>query len=311
MRKTALACVTDLARQDDRVCFIGSDLGHGVMDDFSIEFPERIFREGITEQHIIGMAAGLALDGRIVYINTLAAFLTKRCLEQIALDLCLERAKVRLLGSGGGLVYAPLGPSHLATEDFALLGALPDMTIVAPCDAAEMRRLLPMTLDIDGPVYVRLAKGGDALVSPANCTLPFGAVVPLDADAARFDILFVTTGITAQPALAAASMLKENGLTAGVVHCPVVKPLDERGLLEYLMRAKCVIAVEEHVAAGGLGASTGLLILRSFQHAPRFAHISLPDCFFSEYGSQKEILEHYGISSKSLREQALSIMGGV
>ena len=120
MRKTALRAVTEMARRDPRVCFIGSDLGAGVMDDFRADMPDRLFREGVSEQHVIGMAGGLALEGKIVYVNTLATFLTRRCYEQLMLDLALYRAKVRLIGSGGGLVYAPLGPTHVTTEDMGL-----------------------------------------------------------------------------------------------------------------------------------------------------------------------------------------------
>ena len=108
MRKTCLDTVYELAKEDKKVLFIGSDLGPGVLNDFKKNIPERFFMEGITEQHIIGMAAGLAFDGFIPYVNTIATFLTRRCFEQIAVDLCLHDLPVRLIGNGGGLVYAPL-----------------------------------------------------------------------------------------------------------------------------------------------------------------------------------------------------------
>ena len=109
----------------ERIFFIGSDLGAGTSDRFKAEMPERFFMEGISEAHIVGMAAGLALEGKIVYVNTIATFLTRRCFEQIVLDLCLHNARVRLIGSGGGMVYAPLGPTHEAIEDMAILRAIP------------------------------------------------------------------------------------------------------------------------------------------------------------------------------------------
>ena len=107
MRKTAMNMVHELARQDPRVVFIGSDLGAGTLDDMKAEFPDRFFMEGVSEQQIIGMAAGMAMDGMVPYINTIATFLTRRCFEQVAVDLCLHRLPVRLIASGGGLVYAP------------------------------------------------------------------------------------------------------------------------------------------------------------------------------------------------------------
>ena len=114
MRKTCLDMVYELAKQDPRVVFIGSDLGSGVMSNFKDEFPDRFFMEGVSEANIIGISAGLALDGFIPYVNTIATFLTRRCFEQVAMDLCLHNLPVRLIGSGGGLVYAPLGPTHIA-----------------------------------------------------------------------------------------------------------------------------------------------------------------------------------------------------
>ena len=117
MRKTCLDCVYELAKADERIVFIGSDLGSGTLDAFKRELPGRFFMEGISEAHLVGMAAGMALEGRIVYMNTIATFMTRRCFEQIVLDLCLHRTQVRLIGSGGGLVYAPLGPTHQAIEE--------------------------------------------------------------------------------------------------------------------------------------------------------------------------------------------------
>ena len=117
MRQTCLNSVYELAKTDERIFFIGSDLGAGTLDDFKEEMPDRFFMEGISEANIIGMAAGLALEGKIPYVNTIATFLTRRCFEQLVIDLGLHNANVRLIANGGGLVYAPLGPTHEAIED--------------------------------------------------------------------------------------------------------------------------------------------------------------------------------------------------
>jgi transketolase len=171
MRKACLDSVYELAKQDDRIVFIGSDLGAGTLDEFKAEMPDRFFMEGISEAHVVGMAAGMALEGKIVYINTIATFLTRRCYEQVVLDCCLHKTKVRLIGSGGGLVYAPLGPTHQAVEDIAILRPLPGMTILAAADAGEMRRMMPHTVELPGPVYIRLGRGGDPIVT--DPALPF------------------------------------------------------------------------------------------------------------------------------------------
>src|SRR5579885_2620113 len=142
MRATCLNMVHDLAKRDKRVLFIGSDLSPGLLADMRREMPERWYMEGITEANVIGMAAGLAMEGYIPYVNTIATFITRRCFEQVAVDLCLHDLPVRLIGNGGGLVYAPLGPTHVAMEDIAIMRALPDMTIVCPTDAPEMNRFM-------------------------------------------------------------------------------------------------------------------------------------------------------------------------
>src|SRR2546430_7201754 len=143
MRKRSLDMVYELARKDDRIVFIGSDLGVGTLDDFRNDMPDRFFMEGVSEANIVGMAAGMALEGRIVYVNTIATFLTRRCFEQVVLDLGLHNVNVRLIANGGGVVYAPLGPTHLAIDDIAIMRAIPNMTIGAPCAAAGMAPRLP------------------------------------------------------------------------------------------------------------------------------------------------------------------------
>ena len=165
MRNTCLKEIYKLAQDNSNILFIGSDLGAGTLSDMKNDLPEQFIMEGISEQHIIGMSSGLAMEGFIPYVNSIAPFLTRRCYEQVLVDVCLHDLPVRLIGNGGGVVYAPLGPTHLAIEDIAILRAIPNMTIIAPCDADEMLRLMPKTVDYQHPIYIRLAKGGDKVVS--------------------------------------------------------------------------------------------------------------------------------------------------
>jgi transketolase len=139
MRNTCLNMVHELAKRDPRVVFVGSDLSPGLLKNMKAEMPERWFMEGVAEQNVIGMSAGLAMEGFVPYVNTIATFITRRCYEQVAVDLCLHKLPVRLIGNGGGMVYAPLGPTHLAIEDIAIMRALPNMTVVCPTDAEEMK----------------------------------------------------------------------------------------------------------------------------------------------------------------------------
>ena len=151
MRNTWLNTLFEISNKNKKIIFIGSDLGFNVMANFKKKFPKRFFMEGISEQNIVGTAAGMALRGFIPYVNTISTFITRRCYEQVAIDLCLHNLPVKLIANGGGLVYAPLGPTHLAIEDLAIMRALPNMNIVSPSDAEEMKRFMSQSKDINGP----------------------------------------------------------------------------------------------------------------------------------------------------------------
>ncbi len=298
MRKTSLNCLNELAKKDERVLFIGSDLGPGVMADMKQEFPERFFMEGISEQHIIGMAAGLAMEGFIPYVNTIATFLTRRCYEQVTLDLCLHDLPVRLIANGGGAVYAPLGPTHLATEDLAILRALPNMTIVAPCDAEEMKRLMAETLDWPHPIYIRVAKGGDNIVSLEENGFTLGKAILMGIPQ---DGMFVTTGVMTQIALEACKMLEEEKINCGVLHMHTIKPLDHKALSNWLPKVKAVVTVEEHTRIGGLGSAVLEFCSDEMpEQAGKIFRIGFPDRFADQYGNQNSLLNHWGISVKKI-----------
>lgn len=298
MRKTCLDMVYELAKQDERIFFIGSDLGMGTLKQFKAEMPERFFMEGVSEATIIGMAAGLALEGKIVYVNTIATFLTRRCFEQVVIDLCLHKANVRLIGNGGGLVYAPLGPTHLAIEDLAILRALPNMTILAPADADEMRRLMPRTVDHPGPIYIRLAKGNDPIVTTNDAPFEIGKAIPMRDGS---DALIVTTGVTLKPALDAAERLREQGLETAVLHVPTIKPLDADAIVRSAAAVPAVVTIEEHTVIGGLGSAVAEVLLEANYDFPkRFKRIGIPDCFPDEYGSQASLMKRYAITTGAL-----------
>lgn len=298
MRKTSLDMVYELAKRDRRVVFIGSDLGPDTLKQLKVEFPNQFLMEGVSEANIVTMAAGLAMEGKIPYINTIATFLTRRCFEQIVLDLGLHNTKVRLIASGGGVVYAPLGPTHLAIDDIAILRAVPNMTILAPADAEEMRRLMLQTLEVDGPVYIRLGKGGDPIVSRADlpCEIGKGILMREGKDA-----LIVCTGICLQVALAAADDLEKQGVTASVLHMHTLKPLDAAAVHENAARVPVIVTIEEHTIVGGLGSAVAeILAEASFNPAKRFRRIGIPDVFPDEYGSQASLMARYDITSAHL-----------
>ncbi len=307
MRATCLEMVYQLAKNDERIVFIGSDLGVGTLNKFKNEMPDQFFMEGISEAHVIGMAAGMAMEGRIVYVNTIATFLTRRCYEQLAVDLCMHRANVRLLANGAGVAYAPLGPTHQATEDLAILRALPGMAVVAPADATEMERVMAATVEYPGPIYIRQGRGGDPVVTPPDQEFRIGQVYLLRPGK---DVLFVTTGTMAKAALDAAELLAARGLHAGVVHVPTLKPLDVEALKALMAPVRAVLTVEEHSVIGGLGSAVAEILAEAAFLSPKgFARLGIPDVFADQYGSQATLLAHWDLTPEPMARRAATLAG--
>ncbi len=276
MRKTCLRMIYELAQHDKRIVFIGSDLGAGVMADFKRTLPDQFFMEGIGEANMVGMAAGMALSGKIVYCHTIATFLTRRAFEQVAIDVGLHHANVRLIGAGGGAVYAPLGPTHLAVDDIALMRTIPGMRVFAPCDVPDMEELMPATVNYQGPLYIRLGRGGDPIVKRGQ----------IDGN----HILLISTGTATQVAAEAADVLGGD-----VVHCRSVKPIDVDLLMKGMAGKTVIVTVEDHSITGGLGSAIAELLMESGWRG-KFKRIGYPDVFPTGYGTQDEMRARYGIS---------------
>ncbi|OSM04214.1 transketolase family protein [Magnetofaba australis] len=310
MRKTCLNMVHELARADKRIVFVGSDLGAGTLDAMREELPDQFFMEGIAEQNLIGVAAGLALEGYIPYVNTIATFLTRRCLEQIAIDLCLHKLPVRLIGNGGGLVYAPLGPTHTTLEDVALMSALPNMGVCAVTDAEEMRRMMPQTVDWTGPLYIRLAKGGDPVVSSSEDDFQLGSALERRRGG---DVLILAYGVMVERALQVAEMLEQShNLSATVLNVHTIKPLDSASILNHARGKRLVIAMEEHGPHGGLSAAVALLLAQSDMlggvEAPRFRAFAAPDAYAEGYGSQNQQIARMELDAESITQRIRTML---
>lgn len=301
MRKTCLDWVHKLAREDPRVVFIGSDLSPGLLSEMKQEMPERWFMEGIAEQNVVGMAAGMAMEGLIPYANTIATFFSRRSYEQVAIDCCLHNVPVRLVSNGGGLVYAPLGPTHLAIEDIATMRALPNMTVVACCDAEEMKRFMDASLEWKGPIYIRLAKGGDPIVSRPENGFEIGKAITMRKSASRTPIVLMTTGVMTTNALKAADILGADGIDVSVVHFHTIKPLDVAAVLDHARAARVIFTIEEGIAIGGFGSAvTDLLVDELGPNMPHMKRIALPDSFCKNYGVQSDLFEIYGLSPRQI-----------
>ncbi|WP_304081488.1 transketolase family protein [Maridesulfovibrio ferrireducens] len=305
MRKACLEQVYELAKKDSRVVFIGSDLGAGTLCHFQKEMPDRFFMEGIAEGHAVGMASGMAHEGKIVYINTIQSFLTRRCYEQIVLDACLHNLNVRFIGNGGGLVYAPLGPTHWATEDLSILRVIPNLTILSPADAEEMVRIMPHTLSHQGPIFIRLGKGYDPIVTKEK-SFEIGKAYSYGEGK---DVLLVGCGVTLGVMQKASELLAKEGIAASILHTPTVKPLDAEMIISKARNTSCVISVEENTILGGLGGAVAEILAEACLDKPlRFKRIGLPDTFSAHYGSQLEHFAHVGITAENILCEAQKLL---
>ena len=304
MRPACVDKVFELARRDERVTYIGSDLDPPIVKRMKSEMPGRAWMEGVSEQHVVGMAAGLAMEGFIPFVHTIATFITRRCYEQVAVDCCLHNLPVRLIGNGGGLVYAPLGPTHLAIEDIAIMRALPNMTVVAVCDADEMRRFMDQTLDWPGPIYIRLAKGYDPIVSRAELGFKIGKAIAMrEAAGGKSRVLLVTTGVATTRALEAAEELADEGIECTLLHMHTVKPLDTAALVEHARGCDLVVTVEEHTVVGGLGSAALDALVEHMPGAmPPVKRLGIPDDFAHKYGSQDQLMELYGLQPAGIAD---------
>jgi transketolase len=298
MRQTALDTVYALARKDPRIVFVGSDLGADTLKEMKVELPNQFFMEGISEQHLIGFVAGLAKEGFIPYVNTIANFLTRRAFEQIAMDIALHNLPVKLLASGGGMVYAPLGPTHTAVDDLALMSSVPNFRIFSPGDANEMRELLLRSVGDSRPWYIRFGKGGEPAFSPTNQLEPCKPKLMGDT---KPEVLFLTTGVLVHEVLQAMDKLKKSdSRPVGVVHFPELTCLDFESWKERYLAARLVIVVEEHMPNGGLFSRILNKIHSENLDTRKIRQRSLPFTYLHNYGTQQEHLYFHGLDAISL-----------
>ena len=190
MRTTFIETLKELARQDERVFLLTADMGYSVFETFREEFPDRFLNTGIAEQNTIGIAAGLASRGKIVFVYSIIPFVTMRCFEQIRLDLAYNKSNVKIVGVGAGFTYGSLGSSHHALEDISIMRSLPNMTVLCPGDPIEARELIKQSYEHTGPVYIRLGKNGEPKIHPEDKKIPLGKAIEISAGD---DLILITT----------------------------------------------------------------------------------------------------------------------
>ena len=297
MRTAFIETLTELAAEDPRITLVVGDLGFGVVTDFAKRFPKQYLNAGVAEQNMTGLAAGLAMAGKIVFTYSIANFPTLRCLEQIRNDVCYHNTNVVVVAVGGGLSYGSLGMSHHATEDIAILRSLPRMTVVAPGDPFEAKAATRAAAAGIGPVYLRLGRAGEPLVHEKPVPWRLGKALTVRRGS---DITLISTGAMLQTAVLAADALAAEGLSVEVLSMHTIKPLDTDAIIDAARRTRRIVTLEEHSILGGLGGAVAEVLCESEVSNVRFQRIGLPSEFGKHIGEQEYLRRIYGLDVDSV-----------
>jgi transketolase len=295
MRDTFSRTLHQMAKQDPKVFIVVADISPaGSMEPFREEFPDHFINVGVSEQNMIGICAGLAMRGCTAFAYTIATFTVYRPFEQIRVDLCYQNLPVTLVGIGGGVSYSLLGGTHHAQEDIAVMSALPNMTIIAPCDPLETEAATWASGRSQGPVYLRLGKAGEPdLTSTAVEPFQLGKLRTLKDGS---DICIISYGPIMSMVLEVAERIKhEQGASVSVISAHTLKPLDVEGIAGIMQRFDDVVVIEEHSQRGGLAAQMKEIAWDS-QARCKLHTFSLQDEFIHVWGSQAELWRAHGIS---------------
>ncbi len=297
MRTAFIQQLYNLAKVDSRINLIVGDLGFGVVTDFARDFPNQFLNAGVAEQNMTGVAAGMALSGKIVFTYSIANFPTLRCLEQIRNDVCYHKADVKIVSVGGGLAYGALGATHHATEDLAILRALPNLLVIAPGDPLEAQAATRAIAAHPGPCYLRLGRSGEATVHDPGFDFQLGKAIQVREG---FDLTIVSTGSMLQNALEAAEQLGQKGIQARVLSMHTIKPLDTEALFKAATETSALVTLEEHSLVGGLGGAVAEALMDAGKGAVRLKRIGLPPEFISTVGSQLHLWGLNGLSVEGI-----------
>jgi transketolase len=294
----------ELGRENpDLLVVTGDSRGSGKLVPFGQKLPDQIVEIGIAEQNLVGVSAGLASAGKIVFAVSPASFLTTRSFEQVKNDIAYSDIPVKVIGISAGVSYGALGSTHHSLHDFAALLAVNNIDIVIPADNFETREAIRASMDYPYPVYIRFGKKPLPHLHDPATTFEIGKAIVLSTGS---DITFIATGETVFRAVQASKLLEEQGVSCGVISMHTLKPLDRLAITEAAQNSRAIITVEEHSVYGGLGSLCSSLMLQEGLYNP-FKIVGIPD-EYTVTGSQAEILSHYGISAAGLASTALQVL---
>lgn len=303
MRQAFVKTILEEAKKNKRIVLLTGDLGFSVLEEFQKKFPKRFFNVGVAEQNMIGVAAGLALSGKIVLVYSIIPFITLRCLEQVRNDICYQNLNVKLVGVGEGLSYGTLGMTHFSLEDIGVMRGLINMRVLCPGDPAETEMAVKNLVKFSGPIYLRLGKSGEPLAHEKPPCFEIGKGITLKEGK---DITIITTGNMLYNGKQATEKLEEKGINARLISMHTVKPIDKELIIKAAEETKAIFTIEEHSAIGGLGSAVAEILAES-NNKIFFRKIAAPDRLIKDIGSQKYLREKIGLSPEAITANILKL----
>ena len=296
----------EAGRADSRVVALCADVtGSTKTDLFAKEFPERFFQCGVAEQDMAAIAAGFAVSGKIAFISSYATFSPGKNWETIRTTIVYNQANVKIAGHHTGIVTGPDGATHQATEDIAIMRALPDIQVLVPCDSIEARKTVMASVAVDGPMYLRFTRDKTPIMTTDETPFEIGKAYEFwKVD--KPEVVIFGTGHLIYHALVAAKELAGEKIDVSVVNVATIKPLDRKGILEVAQKAGAVVTVEDHQIIGGLGGAISEFLARQCPLPIEF--IGLRDTF-AESGKPSELIEKYNMDSKAIKAAVKKIIG--
>lgn len=302
MRDTFVKTLVQLAKEDDKIELLTGDLGFGVLKPFWENCPNQFTNVGIAEQNMTGVAAGMALLGKTVFTYSIGNFPTLRCLEQIRNDCAYHDANVKVVCVGGGFVYGSLGMSHHATEDIAIMRALPGVVVLAPADLVEAEECTKALAKYKGTAYLRLGRGGEKRIHEHIENFQIGKAVKV-CDGSRVAIF--STGAIFEEVTECREILKNRGVFPTIYTFPTVKPIDKAVIEQVAGEVDLIVTCEEHNSIGGFGSAVAEVMAEMKEKRAVLMRIGLNDEYAIRVGNQKYLRAQYGVDAHSIADKII------
>ncbi len=303
-REAWSVALAEMAEERPEIVVLSADLiGATLACRFADRYPERSFNIGVAEQDLIGVAAGLALTGKIPVVATFSVFLLMRACEQVRTDICYPNLNVKLIGTASGLSFGLGGVTHATTEDIAIARALPNMVVIVPADYLETAQAMHAAMARQGPVFIRVGRSAEPVVYATEPSFEIGKAHQLREGN---DVTLIGCGVMVFESLRAADILRDQGTSARVIDMHTIKPLDAEVVLTAARETKAMLTVEEHTIIGGLGSAVAEVLAEAGVEV-RFKRIGLPDIFATS-GRPDYLRELYGLNGKAIAEHATALL---